>query len=171
MQPVVLADAEDGDDVGVAQPSGGPRLAAKPQHFLFGEQRVPGKHLDRHVPIERLLVRLVDDAHPAAANLADDLEVAQVRRWLRQTAATDRGTATGFLLPAKLLDHRHGGKKLLDLPGELRMPGSILRDRRSLAAAQPRGKFVRQFFHRIALWCRVDHGSKSCQQSAVSGQP
>ena len=36
-----------------------------------------GRHLQRHAPAQRQLDGLVDDAHAAAADLADDLEVAQ----------------------------------------------------------------------------------------------
>src|SRR5262249_40519798 len=35
------------------------------------------QHLERHAPVERHLAGLVDDAHAAAADLPDDLEIAQ----------------------------------------------------------------------------------------------
>ena len=42
--------------------------------------RPPAEHLQRHPAVERHLHRLVDDAHAAAAQLADDLEVAESSR-------------------------------------------------------------------------------------------
>ena len=71
MPPLLLADAEDRHDVGVVQPSGGPGLAAEP-----GQVAVLGQELQRHVAVERALVRLADDPHAAPADLADDPELA-----------------------------------------------------------------------------------------------
>ena len=71
MPPLVLAHAEDRDDVGVVQPPGGLGLAAEP-----GEVAVLRQELQRHVAVERALIRLADDPHAAPADLADDPELA-----------------------------------------------------------------------------------------------
>ena len=71
MPPLVLAHAEDRHDVGVVQPPGGLGLAAEP-----GEVAVLGQELQRHVAVERALVRLADHPHAAPADLADDPELA-----------------------------------------------------------------------------------------------
>ena len=76
---VVLADAEDRHDVGVVQPGRGPGLAAEPLQVGRPQQAVHGQHLQRDVPAQRLLHGLVDDAHAAAADLAEDAVVAQLR--------------------------------------------------------------------------------------------
>ena len=77
VETLVLAHAEHGNDVGVVQPRGGLRLAAEALQLLGVQQRLLGQHLDGDVPVERLLERLVDNAHAAAADLADDAEIAQ----------------------------------------------------------------------------------------------
>jgi hypothetical protein len=67
-----LADSEDGDDVRMVQSSGGLRLAVEAGHALGIEERGRGQDLERDAAAERLLLGLVDDAHPAPADLADD---------------------------------------------------------------------------------------------------
>ena len=74
----ILADFVHGHDVGVMQSSGGAGLPAKP----FLDQRV-ARHVARqdlecHPPAQRDLFGLVDDAHAAAADLAEDPEVADL---------------------------------------------------------------------------------------------
>ena len=71
--PVVLAHPVDRDDIGVVQPAGGLGLAAEPRQVGRLAEQLQG-----HVPVERPLVRLVDDPHPAATDLADDAEVPNV---------------------------------------------------------------------------------------------
>jgi hypothetical protein len=73
----LLADAEDGDDVAVVQQRRRPRLAAEALQVPRGEQGVAGQHLQGDVPAQRLLHRLVDHAHAAAAHLAQEAVVAQ----------------------------------------------------------------------------------------------
>ena len=74
---LMLADPEDRDDVGVVQPRGGLGLALEPDEELGVEQPVVAQHLQRHAAAQRLLLGLVDDPHPAAADLAEQTEVAQ----------------------------------------------------------------------------------------------
>ncbi len=76
-QPLVFADAEDRHDVGVVQPG---RRAGLPLEPLLGpgvHQELTGQDLQRDVAAERDLLGLVDDAHAAAADLADDPVIAQ----------------------------------------------------------------------------------------------
>ena len=81
MQPVVLTDAEYGHDVRVVQPRGGAGLQLKALADELGFSKAgAAKDLERHMPTERLLHRFVDDAHAAAADLANDCEVADLRR-------------------------------------------------------------------------------------------
>jgi hypothetical protein len=78
VSPPGFAHAEDGDDVGVVQPAGGPGLASKP-----GEVPVLRQDLQRHVPVERALRCLPNDPHAATAQLADNPELTPGldRRW------------------------------------------------------------------------------------------
>ena len=72
----MLADAEDRHDVRVVELGDRLRLALEPPEPLRVEVDVVD-HLDGDVAAERLLHRLVDDAHPAAAQLAEDAELAE----------------------------------------------------------------------------------------------
>jgi hypothetical protein len=57
-RPVLLADLVDGDDVGVAEPGGGQRLAAEAGHEL-GVGQVRGvERLDRHAAVQRRVMSL-----------------------------------------------------------------------------------------------------------------
>ncbi len=77
MVAIVSADAEDWHDVGMVQPGRSPRLALEPQDLLgIGEGRI-GEDLERDAPAKRLLLGLVDHAHAAAADLAEDAVIAQ----------------------------------------------------------------------------------------------
>ena len=72
-RPLVLEEVVDGDDVGVAQRAGDARLA----HEALGEGRVCGvkrrQLLQRDDAVEVGLTREIDDGHPAAADLTDDV--------------------------------------------------------------------------------------------------
>ena len=56
------------------------RLALEPAPLLGVAEHLRRQHLQRHVPAERDLLGLVDDAHAAAADLADDPVVAELLR-------------------------------------------------------------------------------------------
>ena len=78
-RPVVLAHAEDRHDVGVVQLRRRPRLALESVPLLGVAEDLRRQELQRHVAAEGDLLGLVDDAHPAAADLAEDPVVAQLR--------------------------------------------------------------------------------------------
>ena len=65
---VVLADVVDLRDVGVSQAGGGPGLDLKAADVLRRGQMRGQDHLHGHDAVERLLPRLVDHAHAAAAD-------------------------------------------------------------------------------------------------------
>ena len=73
----LAADGIDGHDVGVMEPGGGLGLLAEALQMLGVEGGRKRQHLQGHPPGQRQLDGLVDDAHAAPANLADDAEVAQ----------------------------------------------------------------------------------------------
>ena len=76
-QAVVFADAEDRHDVGVVQLRRRLRLALEATLRPGVLPELLGQDLEGDVPAERDLLRLVDDAHAAVADLADDAVVAQ----------------------------------------------------------------------------------------------
>ena len=73
--PVRLAERVDLDDVRMREPGRGRGLAPKALDRLRVAAADPGQDLERHAAVQRELARLVDDAHPAAPDLPDDLEV------------------------------------------------------------------------------------------------
>ena len=76
----VLAHLEDRHDIGVVQPRRGPRLAAEPLQRLAVLGHDAGQDLERDPAAERDLLGLVDHAHAAAADLADDPVVAHLAK-------------------------------------------------------------------------------------------
>ncbi len=75
--PVVVAVIEDTHDVRVVQPGRQTRLGVEPPHvFRVGPE--PRMHdLERDSALERFVLGLVDDPHPAAANPPHDHVIAQ----------------------------------------------------------------------------------------------
>ncbi len=88
---ILLADLVDGADVRMVERRGGAGLALEP--FQSGSIRAEfrGKKLQGHVPAEGFVLRLVNHAHPAATQLADDTVVRDglsdhgYRSWFSQT--------------------------------------------------------------------------------------
>ena len=60
------------------QPGRRPGLAAEALQAAGVEQSMPGQHLDGHAPVQGDLLGLVDDAHAAAAQLPENLELTQM---------------------------------------------------------------------------------------------
>ena len=87
----MLADAEDRHDVGVVQLGRRPRLALGTRSRLASSSSACRQHLQGDVPAQRVLLGLVDDAHAAAADLAEDAVVAQLPQ--RRQRLPDRAGA------------------------------------------------------------------------------
>ncbi len=97
------------------------------------EERLPGQHLYGHVPAERLLKGLVDDAHAAAADLAEDAEIAQP--FQPHPAQRRADPAALLLVGLQPLHDGDGGEQLLDVRRQFRVLRRVLGDRRRLTAA------------------------------------
>src|SRR6516225_4518574 len=67
---VVLADSQDGDDVGVLQQGGRLDLVMEALQMALVQRRGRRQYLDRDVPAQRNLLGLEHDAHAAPADLA-----------------------------------------------------------------------------------------------------
>ena len=67
----LAADGEDRDDVRVVQLRRGLGLVLEPLQLARVERGREGQHLQGHAAAQRDLLGLVDDAHAAAADLAD----------------------------------------------------------------------------------------------------
>ena len=77
-QAILLADAEDGDDIGVVQPGRRSRLALEPPLGPVVQQHAFGQHLERDVTPQRDLLGLVDNAHAALADFAEDAKITEL---------------------------------------------------------------------------------------------
>ena len=92
MDAPLAADGEDRHDIGVVQPGDGLGLALEPLHRLLVGHDAEPQDLQGHAAAERGLLGLVDDAHAAAAELADDPELAQGGRRPRPRGPVARWT-------------------------------------------------------------------------------
>ena len=82
------ADGVDRDDVRVVERGGGAGFVLEAGELLLVEHRGEGQHFQGDAAAERDLLGFVDDAHAAAADLAEDAEVAEVdfaRCWMLDT--------------------------------------------------------------------------------------
>ena len=70
--PLVLLDREDRADSGMVQRGRGARLALETLQGRAVARELGRQELQRDVPAEARVLRLVDDAHPAAPEAADD---------------------------------------------------------------------------------------------------
>ena len=86
--PADRADLVDGDDVRVLEPRGGLGLGAEPGAVRVGGEVRFADHLQRDDAVQALLPGLVDDAHAAAAEFFEQLEVAELARQCGAPPAT-----------------------------------------------------------------------------------
>ena len=93
----LVADAEDRHDVGVVQPGRRPASRSNRRTCWGRSERRAGQDLQGHAAAERLLLGLVDDAHAAPADLAEDAVVAQPAR--RAVSARARPPASRSARP------------------------------------------------------------------------
>ena len=97
MHAAVAADGVDRDDVVVAQQCRGLGLDLKSLELLGVGHSGEGQYLQRHAAVEGQLHGLVDDAHAAAADLAEQLVVVLVLCSVGQGLLNDiRGIDTGI---------------------------------------------------------------------------
>ena len=97
VQSGLLADAIDGHDVRVVQARRRLRLALEPLQALRIKQAVGRQHFQCDVPAEGNLLRLVDDAHAAPADLAQDAILAQFPRDRASCRCVGREFQQGYL--------------------------------------------------------------------------
>src|SRR5205085_8652919 len=69
-----LPCGDDADDAGMIELGGDLGLAPEPRQKLLIRRQPGGEHLESDAPARPLLLRLVDLAHAALAQQADDLE-------------------------------------------------------------------------------------------------
>ena len=118
MQPVLLADAVDGHDVGVVQPGGGLGLPMEAPQPLRLQQGVRRQHLQGDVAPQRFLLGFVHHAHAAAADLAQDAVVAESLQ-LRYGGAGLEGAGDVAGGGADALHQHQARKEIADIVGQV----------------------------------------------------
>jgi hypothetical protein len=119
------------------------------------EQRLPRQHFHGDVAAERFLIGLVNDAHAAAADFAENAEIAeslQLRRAQRNSHA-----AGFFLLRFEMFDGGDRRENIANILGEIRISRRVLGDRGRLPAALALDEFGGQEFQRIAIGILLFH--------------
>ena len=76
---ILVADAEDGDDVGMVQPRGRLGFPLEPPDLVRVVERSAREDFQRHSAAECLFLGFVDHTHSAAADRADDPEAVNLR--------------------------------------------------------------------------------------------
>jgi hypothetical protein len=134
----------------VVQCRGGPRLAQQALSGLLVLGRILGKALDGDDSAESGILGLVDNAHAATADLAENPEVSepfQRRTASRRAAANGTPAAVG----AEVLHPEQERKQIADLLGQRRIPLTIVVERRPLAAALAVEELLRQRLDGVAV--------------------
>src|SRR5678816_944763 len=74
-KPVTFVDAINGNDVRMAELRGGLGLFQEPRPNFAAERELWREQFDRDVALQPAIFRLVDDSHPASADLTVELIV------------------------------------------------------------------------------------------------
>ncbi len=107
-----LADGMDRDDVRVADRRGRLRLAGEPPTRGRVGRPLRGQHLDRHVSVQRRVLTLVDDPHPAPADAIHDLVCAEAAEVVGDLGGPEPvGVVLGLGRPRQVAER---GRELLD---------------------------------------------------------
>src|SRR5438105_768600 len=145
-------DPVDGDDVGVVEPGGGLRLLLKAPHHLLVLRDVGRQHFDRHLALEREVVRQEHRAHPtlpqqpldpvlalddALQPLANDVDAAGAggpvpARDVRAARRAELAALGDRRVAAEAFEHAVGHRRWLGTRGA-RAPAADARGRRSAA--------------------------------------
>ncbi len=116
-QAIVFADAEDRHNVGVVQLGRRLGLALETPPLRVIDEYLARQHFEGDVASQRDLLGLIDDAHAAAADFAQNAKIAQLlrRRMSRRRRLACRIAGQRFIGQGDVLHQRHGRKHFLDL--------------------------------------------------------
>ncbi len=114
------ADGEDRHDIGMVQMGGRLRLVLEALQLLGVECGRERQHLQCHPPTQRDLLGLIDDAHTAPADLAQDAVIAQGPHGIGLGGSSSAVLRAGGSA-TQLVHDRQGGHQLTDLTGQLRI--------------------------------------------------
>ena len=141
----LAADGVDRDDVRVVQAGGGLGLDLEPLELPGVERRGERQDLQRHAAAERDLLGLVDDPHAAAADLAEDAEVAQDAQLVEGSGAPGRpgGRPVRWRSPSSAIISSAGSSRRSSL-GVLGVAGQVPVQVHRVAGLEPVGELVDQ---------------------------
>ena len=147
----VAADGMDVDYVGVVERGGRPGLVLEALEAAGVECGGEGDDLQGHPAVERGLLGLVDHAHPAAADLAEDAVLAHHSIGSGRGVFSGRPSGRVCAGSAAIFSGRgqggqklQGGQEFFEFPGMVRVLGGIGPQIDRLACLQPPGDFVDQ---------------------------
>jgi hypothetical protein len=152
MRSLLLADAEDRDDVSMVQPGRRARLPLEPSH-LVGIGQHPGRQdLQGHPAAQVLLLGLVDHPHAAPADLAHEPELAQPAGRGAGDVLGAGGQRVGVAggIAAEVFHHHQGGEDGADLLGQLGVLGGVVLGGGRLAASLALQELLGQGLDRVA---------------------
>ena len=168
VQPAFLADTEHRDDAGVMQSRNCLRLASKPADRPFRSQERGRENLEGDSTAQRLLDSLIDDAHAAVPDFANDAKITQLPESADRSLLLQQVQVRDFFF-FELFHHRDGGQEFAQLFGVLGVSFHVLRDGRKLTAPVSLGKFVSQLFDRISFRIKSAHHASSFDSSVMPG--
>ena len=137
----------------MVQPRRRLRLAVEAGHALGVEERRRRQHLERDATAERFLLGLVDDAHPAPPDLADDPVVGEPlgNRSVRQGGGAQERAGDVGRARLEILDHHQRGEEGADLLGERGIPGGVFLDGRPFPALAALEELLREVAERARV--------------------
>jgi hypothetical protein len=145
MEALVRAHAVDRHDVGMVQAGHRLGLALEAVELARVEQGVAGQDLEGDVPAEGDLLGLVDDAHTAAADLAEDAVIPQLLQLGRPRYHHRSGRRRdGLAVFLDLLHADQGREEVADIVRQLGVLGDVFRQGGPFPPAVPGGELVGQ---------------------------
>ena len=156
---VMLADAVDRYDPGVVQAHRGAGLQLESFHEDGIDPAMQREDFQGDAPAEGFLDGLVDDAHAAVADFAEDSVLAELFGVFAAGAvgvSVQRGGVVGGA-GFEAFHELHGREELEDLLGQLRVFAGVVGGCDGLALAPPVDELGRQQFERVATGGGIGH--------------
>jgi hypothetical protein len=136
MEAIVLADPVNWNDVRVVQPGDRAGLAPKPLETIRVSEMMERQDLERHMPAQRLLNRLVDDPHAAGADRSEQDIITQPLRYPgSHTGPAGNESSRVATQGPEFFHDKQSGKDGADAVGQLRMIVGVFRQRRPFTPA------------------------------------
>ena len=136
MYAALEADGDHVDDVRMVELRGSLGLVLEPRHLPRIDDRREGKNLQRHAARQRDLLGLVDHAHPAPSDLADESKIAQHACARRIARVNRRLPAVAADFEGGLADKLQARQAGAQPVGDVRVLGDQLRGVGSPAGLQ-----------------------------------